>query len=81
MHLRQRLGFGKQKLKQMEREDMQEASTAERMYDFIRNNGESPRSNATLHPLLLLLLLLLLLPAGAPPCPNAFGAPCFAVWL
>ena len=34
------------------------------LYDFSRNNGESPRSIATLQPLLLLLL-------GA-PCPNFF---------
>ena len=37
-------------------EDMQAAPNAERIYDFSRNNGESPRSIATLHPLLLLLL-------------------------
>ena len=37
MHLRERLGFEKQELKQMERDDTQEAPNAERMYDFIRS--------------------------------------------
>ena len=64
MNLRERLGFEKQKLKQMERDDMQEAPNAECIHDFNRNNGESPRSIATLHSLLL--------PAGAPPFPNVF---------
>ena len=49
---------------------MQEAPNAEGIHGFIHNNGESPRSIATLHPLPLLLLLLLLLPTGAPQCPN-----------
>ena len=35
---------------------MQEAPNAEGIHGFIHNNGESPRSIATLHPLLLLLL-------------------------
>ena len=37
---------------------MQEALNAQRIYDFIRNDRESPRSIATLHPLLVLPLLV-----------------------
>ena len=46
MHVRERLGF--EKLKQMEREDMQKAPNAEGIYDFMRNNGESPHNIATI---------------------------------
>ena len=75
MHLRERPGFVKQKLKQMEREDMQEAPNAERIYDSVRKQWREAAQHC--HPLYPLLLPLVLLLAGPPPCPNILYVPCF----